>query len=102
MGDIFFVSALTHQADVEFYGLGGGFQADALVVAMDGGTLFGGQVHGGEAVDVVAQIPVMPGIGALHHQVWGNDAARPGVGHGGGDLFPGVTAGFGNGAGLKA
>ena len=33
MGDIFFVSALTHEADVEFYGLGDGFQTDALVVA---------------------------------------------------------------------
>ena len=36
MGDIFFVSALTHEADVEFYGLGDGFQTNTLVVAMDG------------------------------------------------------------------
>ena len=37
-GDNFFISALTHEADVEFYGLSGGFQTDMLVVAVDGRT----------------------------------------------------------------
>ena len=54
------VSALLHQADVEFYGPGDGFQADLFVVAVDALSLLACHIHGREAVNMVTQIPVVP------------------------------------------
>ena len=54
------VSALLHQADVEFHGPGDGFQADLFVVAVDALSLLACHIHGREAVNMVTQIPVVP------------------------------------------
>ena len=71
---ILFVLALLQQADVEFYGLVDGLQADALVVAVDRAALFLGQRHSGETVDLIGDAAVVAGVGALDHQVGRGDA----------------------------
>ena len=45
---------LLHQPDVEFHSPGDTPQPDLFVVAVDGGALFGGHIHGGEA-DIIAK-----------------------------------------------
>lgn len=62
-------SALAHQADVELHRTADDFGADALIVAVDGAALLGGEVHGGEAVNMVADGAVMTAVAALYHQV---------------------------------
>ena len=73
----FIISAHPHEADIEFYGTVGGFQSDAFVVSVDGSPLFGGQIHGGEAVDAIRNSAVMSGIRALYHEVGRHDTAFP-------------------------
>ena len=50
---------------------------------------------------MVAQVTIVPGIGTLHHQIRRDDAARPCIRHGRGDLLPCVAAGFGDGTWLE-
>ena len=68
---------------------------------MNGSAFFRGQVGSGETVHMVGNLAVVTGVGTLHHQVGGNDAACPCVGHRGGNLVPCGAVGLGNGAGLK-
>ena len=101
-GNLLRQSALAHEADVEFHGFFKGFQTDPLVVSVNGTTLFLGQIHGGEPVDLVGNATPVTGIGTLHHQVGGHDTAGPGLGYSGSYLVPAFAAGLGDGAGLKA
>ena len=94
--------ALAHQADVEFHRTADDFGADALIVAVDGAALLGGEVHGGEAVNMVADGAVMTAVAALYHQVGGNKRALPGARYGGGDLIPCGAVGLTDGTGVHA
>lgn len=82
-------SALPHQTDVKLHGTANGLDADAFVVAMQGAALLGGQIHGRETVHMVADTAIVAAVGALHHQVGGDEAAFPGACHSAGDLVPG-------------
>ena len=95
-------SALAHQADVELYRTADDFGADALIVAVDGAALLGGEVHGGEAVNMVADRTVMAAVAALYHQVRGDKGALPCACHGGSDLIPRGAVGLADGAGVHA
>ena len=95
-------SALAHQADIEFHRTADDLGADALIVAVDGAALLGGEVHGGEAVNMVADGAVMTAVAALYHQVGGNKRALPGARYGGGDLIPCGAVGLTDGTGVHA
>ena len=61
-----YFSALPHQTDVKLHGTTDGLNADTLVVAVQGTALLGGQIHGGEAVHMVADTAIVAAVGALH------------------------------------
>ena len=83
-----YFSALPHQTDVKLHGTTDGLDADTLVVAMQGAALLGGQIHGGEAVHMVADTAIVAAVGALHHQIGRDKTALPGACHSAGDLIP--------------
>ena len=62
-----------------------GFERNSLVVAVDGGALLGGELHGGEAVNAVGNLAEVAAIRALHHKVGRNHRALPGLANGGGN-----------------
>ena len=72
---------ILHEPGVKFHCPGDGLQADLFVDTVDASPFLGGEGHGGEPIDPVTQIPVVPGIGALHHKIRGYDAAGPGLRH---------------------
>ena len=57
---------LFHQTDIEFDSTSDGFEADALVVAVNGGALGARQVHGGEAVNTVGNNAPVAAVRALY------------------------------------
>ena len=69
---------------------------------MDGAALLGGEIHGGEAVNMVADRTVMAAVAALYHQVRGDKGALPCACHGGSDLIPRGAVGLTDGAGVHA
>ena len=73
-----------------------------FVVSVNAFALLSGHIHGREAVDLITEFAVMPGIGALYHQVGGHDATRPCLGYGVADPLPAVTVRPGDTAGLVA
>ena len=95
-------SALAHQADVELHRTADDLGADPLIVAVDGAALLGGEVHGGEAVNMVADGAVMTAVAALYHQVRGDKRALPSARYGGSDLIPCGAVGLTDGAGVHA
>ena len=95
-------SALAHQADVELHRTADDLSADPLIVAVDGAALLGGEIHGGEAVNMVADGAVMTAVAALYHQVRGNKRALPSACHGGSDLIPRGAVGLTDGTGVHA
>ena len=95
-------SALAHQADVELHRTADDLGADPLIVAVDGAALLGGEIHGGEAVNMVADRTVMAAVAALYHQVRGDKGALPCACHGGSDLIPRGAVGLTDGTGVHA
>jgi hypothetical protein len=62
-------SAFIHQSNVEFCGFFNVFKPDSFVVSVDRGSFLCCHGHGTEPVNMAAQRSVMPGVGALYHQI---------------------------------
>ena len=55
-------SAFFHQADIKFHSTANGFQANTLIVAVDGTAFLGGHIHSGETVYLIADSAIVPGV----------------------------------------
>lgn len=57
---------LFHQTDIEFDSTSDGFEADALVVSVNGGAFCARQIHGGETVNAIVNDTPVAAVRALY------------------------------------